>query len=70
MNVLVGEQGDMLNNIEKNVEDAVNHVTETKKQLRQAKEYKTKTRKKKIICGVILGVVIVTILVVIIVLVA
>lgn len=70
MNVLVGEQGGMLNNIEKNVEDAVHHVTETKKQLRQAKEYKTKTRKKKIICGVILGVVIVTIVVVIIVLVA
>lgn len=70
MNVLVSEQGGMLNNIEKNVEDAVHHVTETKKQLRQAKEYKTKTRKKKIICGVILGVVIVTIVVVIIVLVA
>ena len=68
MNVLVAEQGDKLNNIEKNVEDAVNHVTETKKKLRQAKVYKSKTRKKKIICGVIVGVVIAAIVVVIIIL--
>ncbi|XP_052100614.1 syntaxin-3-like [Mytilus californianus] len=66
MNVLVGEQGDMLNNIEKNVEDAVVHVTKTNKVLRQAKEYKSKARKKKFICAAILGAVIVITVVVLI----
>lgn len=68
MNVLVGEQGDMLNNIEKNVEEAVVHVTKTNKVLRQAKEYKSKARKKKFICAAILGaVVVITVVILIIV---
>lgn len=68
MNVLVAEQGEMLNNIEKNVSDTVVHVTETKKQLRQAKEYRSKARKKRIICGVIVCIVIAAIVVVVIIL--
>lgn len=68
MNVLVAEQGEMLNNIETNVSDAVVHVTETKKQLRQAKEYRSKARKKRIICGVIVCIVIAAIVVVVIIL--
>lgn len=69
MNVLVSDQSNMLSDIENNVEDALNHVTETKKQLHQAKEYQTKTRKKKMICLVILGVVIAIVIIIVVIIV-
>lgn len=68
MNVLVAEQGEKLNHIETNVEDAVNHVTETNKKLKQARIYRGKARKKKFICAAIIGVIVIVGIVVIVIL--
>ena len=68
MNVLVAEQGEKLDHVESNVEEAVKHVTETNKVLKQAKVYRGKARKKKFICAAILGVIVVIGVVIIIIL--
>lgn len=50
---LVSHQGEMINNIERNVELSVVHVEKGTHQLEVAVIYQRKARKKQIICGVI-----------------
>lgn len=58
MHVLVEEQGEMVNNIEQSVEQAVSDVEKGKVQLTEAEKSQKRARKKKICCGVILAIVI------------
>lgn len=67
MHVLVGEQGEMVDNIEKNIEQAVDDVEKGQKQLTEAEENQRKARKKKICCGVILAVILIIIIVIVVV---
>lgn len=67
LGMLVHEQGEVIDSIEANVESAGVNVEEGTEQLRQAKDYQTKARKKKCI---IITVLIVIVAIIVIVLVA
>jgi syntaxin 12/13 len=67
LGMLVHEQGEMIDSIETNVENAQIHVVSGTEQLQKAKEYQSKARRKKCVClilviialaviGVIIGV--------------
>ena len=62
IHALVGEQGEMIDSIEANVETAVGDVESGKKQLGEAEKSQSSARRKKIMCGVI-GVVILLIVI-------
>lgn len=57
--LLVHEQGDMIDSIEECVNNASVHVEQGRDQLYKAKEYQSKTRRKKFICIIILVLVLV-----------
>jgi len=59
---MVHEQGEIVDSIEQNIESTTVQVTTGTEQLRQAADYQSKARKKKIILAV-LGLVILAILV-------
>ena len=62
---LVQEQGEMLDNIQANVEAAELDVEKGKKHLSDAEKSKNSARKKKIICFILLGLVLlITVLVI------
>jgi len=62
---MVHEQGDVIDSIESNIEAASVQVTDGNEQLRQAYNYQTSARKKKLILGAV-GLIILIILVIII----
>jgi len=62
---MVHEQGDVVDSIESNIEAATVQVTDGNDQLRQAYNYQTSARKKKLILGAV-GIIILVVLVVII----
>uniref|UniRef100_A0A3B3DXM2 Syntaxin-3 n=1 Tax=Oryzias melastigma TaxID=30732 RepID=A0A3B3DXM2_ORYME len=51
--MLVESQGDIVDNIEKNVSQSVDHIVEAKEQTKKAVRYQTKARKKTVIIVVI-----------------
>ncbi|KAL4660412.1 syntaxin-2 isoform X2 [Arapaima gigas] len=53
MAVLVETQGEMINNIEKNVTSAVDYVGQAKEQTKKAVRYQKKARRKYIIIGLV-----------------
>lgn len=67
MHVLVEEQGEMVDNIEKSVEQAVDDVEKGKEQLTDAQKSQRRARKKKICCGVLLAIIIAIVVVIIVV---
>lgn len=69
MHVLVSEQGEMVDNIEKSVEQAVSDVEKGKQELTEAEQNQKKARKKKICCGVILVIVLAIVAIIIVVMV-
>eukprot|EP00088_Acartia_fossae_P069666 TRINITY_DN9160_c0_g1_i1.p1 TRINITY_DN9160_c0_g1~~TRINITY_DN9160_c0_g1_i1.p1 ORF type:complete len:247 (+),score=101.77 TRINITY_DN9160_c0_g1_i1:40-780(+) len=58
---MVHEQGDVIDSIESNIEEATVQVSDGNEQLRQAYNYQTSARKKKLILGAV-GVIILVIL--------
>jgi len=62
---MVHEQGDVIDSIESNIEAATVQVTDGNEQLRQAYNYQTSARKKKLILGTV-GLIILVVLVIII----
>uniref|UniRef100_A0A3P9ICT9 t-SNARE coiled-coil homology domain-containing protein n=1 Tax=Oryzias latipes TaxID=8090 RepID=A0A3P9ICT9_ORYLA len=51
--MLVESQGDVIDNIEKNVSQSVDHIVEAREQTKKAVRYQTKARKKMVIIVVI-----------------
>uniref|UniRef100_A0A3Q1ENK7 Syntaxin 3b n=1 Tax=Acanthochromis polyacanthus TaxID=80966 RepID=A0A3Q1ENK7_9TELE len=51
--MLVESQGDIVDNIEKNVSNSVDHIVEAKEQTKKAVRYQTKARKKTVIIVVV-----------------
>uniref|UniRef100_H2LE90 Syntaxin-3 n=1 Tax=Oryzias latipes TaxID=8090 RepID=H2LE90_ORYLA len=51
--MLVESQGDVIDNIEKNVSQSVDHIVEAREQTKKAVRYQTKARKKTVIIVVI-----------------
>ncbi|XP_015789929.1 syntaxin-12 [Tetranychus urticae] len=56
---LVHEQGEVLDSIEANVENATSHIEEGVQQIVKAREYQTKARRKKLLIILILAIVLV-----------
>uniref|UniRef100_A0A3B3DVQ7 Syntaxin-3 n=1 Tax=Oryzias melastigma TaxID=30732 RepID=A0A3B3DVQ7_ORYME len=63
--MLVESQGDIVDNIEKNVSQSVDHIVEAKEQTKKAVRYQTKARKKMIIIAVCCAVLVVVVLIII-----
>ncbi|XP_063676339.1 syntaxin-like isoform X2 [Bolinopsis microptera] len=52
--LMVEQQGEMLNNIEKNVDQSHEHVKQAEVELKEAKEITDKTRRRKVICAAVI----------------
>ncbi|XP_052106577.1 syntaxin-like [Mytilus californianus] len=65
MHVLVEEQGEMVDNIEKNIEQAVDDVEKGKGQLTEAEKNQKKARKKKICCVSIVAVILIIVIIIV-----
>ncbi|XP_065830404.1 syntaxin-1A-like [Oscarella lobularis] len=53
MATMVQEQGELIDNIEANVDSAAGHVTEAKQATRKAAVYQKKARRKKVLCAIL-----------------
>lgn len=62
MCVMVESQGEVLNNIERNVNSTQDYVDSAKTNTQEAKVSQSKARKKKFICGIIGGVLVLVVI--------